>query len=49
MSHSILRDDRDVPASQRDVMRIVPDDVIRGECGKKATTEAALALCSGNP
>jgi hypothetical protein len=45
MSHSILRDDWDVPASQRDVMRIVPDDVIRNECGKKATTEAALALC----
>jgi hypothetical protein len=29
-------------------MRIVPDDVIRGDRGKKATTEAALALCWGN-
>jgi hypothetical protein len=45
MSHSILRDHWDVPASQRDVMRIVPDGVIRGECGKKATTETALPLC----
>jgi hypothetical protein len=45
MSHSILRYYWDVPASQRDVMRIVPDGVIRGECGKKATTNPALTLC----
>jgi hypothetical protein len=33
------------PFSQRDVMRIVPDSLIRRERGKKATTASPGPLC----